>query len=62
MRADQQPAALVAGNANQQLGIIRVLDIRAEHRVVGGFLAQLVSFASKHPHQRIEPEQSDRDP
>ena len=52
----------MAGDPDQQLGIIGIGDIRPEHRVVGGFLAQLVGFARQDPDQRVEPEQRGRNP
>ncbi len=48
--------------ADQQLGIVRIGDVRREHGVVRRFLAQLVRFAGEHPHQRVEPEERGRDP
>ena len=61
MRAKQQARAFVAGDPDQQLGVIGIGDIRREHRVVGGFLAQLVRFAGQQPDQRVEPEQGGGD-
>ena len=58
VRAEQQAGAFVAGDADQQLGIIGIDDVGGEHAVVGRFLAQLVRFAGEHPDQRIEPEKA----
>ena len=48
------------GDADQKLCIIGVGDVGSEDRVVGCFLAQLVSFASEYPYQRVEPEKRRR--
>jgi len=49
MRAEQGAAALMARDADQQLGIIGSGDVSGEHGVVGGFLAQLVRLARQDP-------------
>ena len=56
MRAEQHAAAFVARDPDQQLGVIGIGDVGAEHGVIGGFLAQLVRFAGQRPGERIEPE------
>lgn len=61
MRAQEQARAFVPGDADQQLGIVGIDDVGAKNAVVGGFLAQLVSFAGKHPDERVEPEERSRD-
>ena len=49
-------------DADQELRIVGIADVGREHGIVGRFLAQLMRFASKQPHQRIEPEQGGRHP